>query len=44
MATAAYVELHVHGLVDLGRAEASFLALSPDPDGRFALTAADLAG
>ncbi len=43
MATAAYVELHVHGLVDLGRAEASFLALSPAPDGRFALTAADLA-
>jgi hypothetical protein len=42
MATAAYVELHVHGLVDLGRAEASFLALSPEPDGRFALTAADL--
>ena len=44
MAGAAFhrVELHVHGLVDLGRAEASFLALSPEPDGRFALTAADL--
>ncbi|MBK7071765.1 MAG: CHAT domain-containing protein [Myxococcales bacterium] len=42
MASAAYIELHVHGLVDLGRAEASFLALSPEPDGRFALTAADL--
>ena len=44
LADAAYVELHVHGLVDLGRAEASLLALSPDPDGRFALTAATLGG
>jgi len=42
LADATYAELHVHGRVDLGRADASFLALSPDGDGRWALTAADL--
>ena len=31
--------LHVHGLVDLGVSDASFLVLSPGSDGGFALTA-----
>jgi hypothetical protein len=42
MTTAAYVELHVHGEVDLERADASYLALSPEPSGRWTLTAGDL--
>jgi len=42
MATAAYVELHVHGEVDLEQADASYLALSPDATGRWALTAGDV--
>lgn len=37
-----YAELHVHGRVDLGVADASFLALSPGADQRWALTAADV--
>ncbi len=40
LATATYAELHVHGKVDLGIADASFLALSPGADGGWALTAA----
>lgn len=39
---ASYAELHVHGQVDLGVADASFLALSPDADQRWALTAAEV--
>jgi tetratricopeptide (TPR) repeat protein len=39
---AAEIELHVHGLVDLGVSDASFLALTPDADGRHALTAGEL--
>jgi CHAT domain-containing protein len=37
---ASYVEIHVHGVVDI--TDAAFLALSPDTDGRFALSAAEL--
>lgn len=42
LATASYAEFHVHGQVDLGVAEASFLALSPGADQRWALTAAEV--
>ena len=36
------VTIHAHGLVDVALPDASFLALSPDPDGRFALTTGDV--
>ncbi len=42
LADATYAELHVHGQVDLGVADASFLALSPGADQRWALTAAEV--
>jgi len=42
LARATYAELHVHGQVDLGVADASFLALSPGADDRWALTAAEV--
>jgi hypothetical protein len=41
---AAEIEFHVHGLVDLGVSDASFLALTPDVDGRHALTAGQIRG
>ncbi|HLU68937.1 MAG TPA: CHAT domain-containing protein, partial [Kofleriaceae bacterium] len=46
---ASEIEIHAHGLVHPGMEDAAFLALSPDADGRFALTASrvrrlDLAG
>jgi hypothetical protein len=37
-----YAELHVHGQVDLSVADASFLALSPGSEKRWALTAAEV--
>jgi CHAT domain-containing protein len=40
--TAAEVTIHAHGLIDVALPEASFLALSPDPEGRFALTTGDV--
>jgi hypothetical protein len=40
--TAGEVTIHAHGLVDVALPDASFLALSPDQDGRFALTTADV--
>jgi hypothetical protein len=42
LATATEVEVHAHGLVDLGRSDASMLVLSPDPDGRYALSAGEI--
>jgi len=42
MGSATEIEVHAHGLVDLAAADTAFLALSPDADGRFALTAADV--
>lgn len=42
LASATEVEVHAHGLVDLGASDSAFLALSPDIDGRFALTAGDV--
>jgi CHAT domain-containing protein len=37
---ATYVEIHAHGIVDAS--DAAFLALSPDADGRFMLTAGEV--
>jgi hypothetical protein len=39
---AGEVTIHAHGLVDVALPDASFLALSPEPDGRFALTTGDV--
>lgn len=39
---ASLVELHTHGLVDLGVSDASLLVLAPDSSGRYALTAQDI--
>ncbi|HWM88240.1 MAG TPA: CHAT domain-containing protein [Kofleriaceae bacterium] len=39
---ATEIELHAHGMVNLGQPDASFLALSEEPGGRFALTAGDV--
>ncbi|HRC57552.1 MAG TPA: CHAT domain-containing protein, partial [Kofleriaceae bacterium] len=39
---ATYAELHVHGQADLAAADASFLALSPGADQRWALTAGEV--
>ncbi|WNG27566.1 CHAT domain-containing protein [Cystobacter fuscus] len=41
---ATEVEFHAHGLIRSGFSDASFLALSPEPDGRYALTVSDLQG
>jgi hypothetical protein len=40
--TAGEVTIHAHGAVDVALPDASFLALSPDADGRFALTTGDV--
>ncbi|HSS00956.1 MAG TPA: CHAT domain-containing protein, partial [Kofleriaceae bacterium] len=40
LADAGYVEIHAHGIADAR--DAAFLALSPDADGSFALTAAQV--
>jgi hypothetical protein len=37
-------EIHAHGFVDLGISDVSLIALSPDADGSFALTARVIAG
>ncbi len=42
MVHATEIEIHAHGLVDLAEADASWVALSPDAAGRFALRAADV--
>jgi hypothetical protein len=39
LADADHVEIHAHGVVDRGIADGAYLALSPDADGGFALTA-----
>jgi hypothetical protein len=36
------VTIHAHGLVDVAQPDASFIALSPEIDGRFAMTVADV--
>jgi hypothetical protein len=40
LADAGYIEIHAHGIVDAS--DAAFLALSPDADGGFALTAGEV--
>src|SRR6185295_20168 len=40
--SAGEVTIHAHGLVDVALPDASFLALSADADGRFALTTGDV--
>lgn len=42
LAEATYVEINAHGVADIATADASFLALSPEPSGRFMLTAGDV--
>lgn len=42
-ARATEIELDVHGIVDLNVSDASYLVLSPDADGKYALTAAEIA-
>jgi CHAT domain-containing protein len=39
---AGEVIVHAHGLVDVAEPDASYLALSPDSDGKFALTTGDV--
>lgn len=39
LARATEIELHAHGILDSDVADAAFLALSPDVDGQYALTA-----
>lgn len=43
MRTASVIEVHSHGFIDRGLSDASYLALTPDAAGRYALTAADVA-
>lgn len=43
MRTASFVELHSHGLVGIAEDDAAMLVLSPDPGGRYALTASEVA-
>ena len=42
LTTATEVEIHAHGLVDLGADDASVIVLSPEASGRYALTAGEL--
>ncbi|HEX8114763.1 MAG TPA: CHAT domain-containing protein, partial [Kofleriaceae bacterium] len=39
---ATFIEVHSHGVADTTGADAAFLMLSPEPDGRYALTAAEI--
>ena len=39
MSDANEIQFHTHALVDMGVSDASYLVLSPDSDGRYALTA-----
>lgn len=43
MPTASFVEMHVHGLGGIADDDAAVLVLSPEADGRYALSASDLA-
>ena len=42
MADADEIDIHAHGLVNLGISDASLIVLSPQPDGRYALTAGEV--
>jgi len=39
---ATFVEIHAHGLVNPGLSDAALVVLSPEPGGRYALTATDV--
>jgi hypothetical protein len=43
MRTASFIELHSHGLVGIAADDAAMLVLSPEPGGRSALTASEVA-
>ncbi len=42
MVDADEIDIHAHGLVNLGLSDASLIVLSPQPDGRYALTAGEV--
>jgi hypothetical protein len=42
MVDADEIDIHAHGLVNLGVSDASLIVLSPQPDGRYALTAGEV--
>ncbi|NMO16512.1 CHAT domain-containing protein [Pyxidicoccus fallax] len=42
LAEATEVEIHAHGLVNLGVSDASLLVMAPEADGRYALTAGEV--
>ncbi|HZI16751.1 MAG TPA: CHAT domain-containing protein, partial [Myxococcus sp.] len=42
LADATEVEIHAHGLVNLGVSDASLLVMAPEADGRYALTAGEV--
>jgi hypothetical protein len=42
LADAGTIEIHAHGMINSEVSDASVLMLSPDPDGRYALTAAEI--
>lgn len=42
MGDADEIDIHAHGLVNLGLSDASLIVLSPQPDGRYALTAGEV--
>jgi hypothetical protein len=44
MGQASFIEIHAHGLIDASEPSFASLALSPDPDGDYALTADRLRG
>ncbi len=44
MADATLIEMHAHGIVNLAESDASFVALSPEGDGTYALTARAIRG
>jgi hypothetical protein len=44
MAGASEIQFHTHALMDVGLSDASHLVLSPEPDGRYALTAEAIRG
>jgi hypothetical protein len=44
MVDASEIQFHTHALMDVGVSDASHLVLSPEPDGRYALTAEAIRG
>ena len=42
LADAGFVEIHAHGMMNAAVSDASFITLSADPDGHYALTASEI--